>query len=57
MMRHTAMAQFMPHVNEVADDFIHRLRSLEETHDTYEVPNLRNEILKWTLESEYCQNG
>ena len=51
MMRPQAVTDFLPQVNEVADDFIESIKSRRsETSGTVE--RFNNEISKWTLESK-----
>ena len=48
MMRPKAVSMYLPLVNDVIDDFI--LRIYRHRDASNEVPNFRNEVLKWNLE-------
>ncbi len=50
MMRPKAVSMFLPHVNEVLDDFLARIRRIRDPSTGF-VSGFRNEILKWNLES------
>ena len=50
MMRPTETSMFLPHVNEVADDFVKRVKATRDKATGWVVPNLKHEVLKWNLE-------
>ena len=47
-LRPQSVAKFLPMVDEVAEDFIQRLREVRNKDDM--VINLKNEVEKWNLE-------
>ncbi|XP_052267065.1 probable cytochrome P450 CYP44 isoform X2 [Dreissena polymorpha] len=49
MMRPKAVTVYLPFVTEVAEDFVSHLRLIRDCNG--HVPNLRNEISKWNVES------
>ncbi|XP_071442560.1 probable cytochrome P450 CYP44 [Hetaerina americana] len=49
MLRPTEVHYYLPHINEVATDFIKRIR--EKTNGDGELGGLREEASKWSLES------
>ena len=51
MMRPHAVSQYLPLVQQVADDFVARIDQLRDPQG--EVPNFRNELLKWNLECRF----
>ena len=53
MMRPQAVTEFLPQVNEVADDFIVTIKSSRDSKSG-QIEKFNNEISKWTLESMTC---
>ncbi|XP_046406719.1 probable cytochrome P450 CYP44 isoform X2 [Ischnura elegans] len=49
MLRPTEVHYYLPHISEVASDFVERIR--EKTKGNGELGNLREEVSKWSLES------
>ncbi|KAK3103504.1 hypothetical protein FSP39_019686 [Pinctada imbricata] len=49
MMRPKAVTVYLPFVEEVADDFVARIKTIKS--HSGDIPNFRNELARWNLES------